>query len=97
MIAIDPEYDKGQVLAAYANSFKADPNAWHFLSGPLREIQAVSGHFGMNFWRSEGLLTHSLHSVIIDRDGRLAANVDRNQFSARQLGDLVQTVMDPRE
>jgi len=47
----------------------------------------------MNFWREEGLLTHSLHTVIIDRKGRLAANLEGNQFTAQQLGDLVQTVM----
>jgi len=39
------------------------------------------------------LLTHPLHTVIIDRDGRLAVNLEGNQFTAKQLGDLVQSVM----
>lgn len=39
------------------------------------------------------LLTHSLHTIVIDREGRLAANLEGNQFSPKQLGDLVQTVM----
>jgi len=30
---------------------------------------------------------------VIDRSGRLAANVQGNQFAATQLGDLVQTVL----
>ena len=53
----------------------------------------VAGLFGMNFWNTEGLLTHTLHTVVIDRQGRLAANIDGNQFSAQQLGDLVKSVM----
>jgi protein SCO1/2 len=40
------------------------------------------------------LLTHTRHTVIIERQGRLAANIDGNQFTARQLGDLVKIVMD---
>ena len=49
--------------------------------------------FGMSFWSDEGFLTHSFHTVVIDRSGRLAANVQGNQFAATQLGDLVQTVL----
>lgn len=50
--------------------------------------------FGVNFWSSEGLLTHTLHTVIIDRKGKLAVNLEGNQFTAKQLGDLVESVMD---
>jgi protein SCO1/2 len=48
----------------------------------------------MNFWRTEGLLTHSLHTAVLDRSGKLVANIEGNQFTAQQLGDLVETVMD---
>ena len=95
-IAIDPEHDQGAVLAQYAAVWKADPAVWHFLTGPLPQIKQVAGMFGMNFWREEGLLTHSLHTVIIDRRGKLAANLEGNQFTAQQLGDLVQSVMNRR-
>jgi hypothetical protein len=47
----------------------------------------------MSFWSDEGFLTHPFHTVVIDRSGRLAANVLGNQFAATQLGDLVQTVL----
>jgi protein SCO1 len=92
-IAIDPEHDQGAVLSEYAAVFHADPADWHFLTGPLPVVKQVAGMFGMNFWRSEGLLTHSLHTAVLDRDGNLVANIEGNQFSAQQLGDLVQTVM----
>jgi len=56
----------------------------------------VADLFGMKFWDSEGLLTHSLHTVIIDRQGRLATNLEGNQFTAKQLGDLVQVELNRR-
>ena len=93
-IMIDPEHDQGAALAEYASVFKADPTNWHFLTGPLPEIKQVCGLFGVNFWSVEGLLTHSLHTVIIDRRGNLAVNLEGNQFAPKQLGDLVQSVMD---
>ena len=92
-IAIDPEFDQGPALAAYARSFQADPQSWHFLTGPLPQIRQVAAQFGLNFWNTEGLLTHTLHTVVIDRQGRLAANIDGNAFTAKQLGDLVQSVL----
>jgi protein SCO1 len=93
-IMIDPNHDQGATLVQYAGVFKANPEDWHFLTGPLPEIKQIAGMFGMNFWSDEGLLTHTLHTVVIDRQGRLASNIEGNQFTAQQLGDLVQTVMD---
>ncbi len=92
-IMIDPDHDQGKTLSEYADTWKADPSVWHFLTGPIGEIHQVAAMFGMNFWLSEGLLTHPLHTVLIDRSGRLAANIEGNQFTSHQLGDLVETVM----
>jgi protein SCO1/2 len=93
-IMIDPEHDQGATLAEYAGVFKADPASWHFLTGPLPEIKQVAGQFGMNFWSVEGLVTHSLHTILLDRQERVAVNLEGNQFTERELGDLVRTVMD---
>jgi protein SCO1/2 len=49
--------------------------------------------FGMNFWPDEGLMTHSLHTVIVGRDGKVVANLEGNEFTAQQLGDFVETVL----
>lgn len=92
-IAIDPEYDQGPTLARYAQSLGADAANWHFLTGTVAQIHEVTALFGMNFWSTEGLITHTLHTVLIDRNGRLAANIEGNQFSSGQLGDLVQSVL----
>jgi len=48
----------------------------------------------MDFFPDEGLMNHSLHTVVIDRAGKLVANIEGNQFTAEELSDLVRTVLD---
>ena len=93
-VVIDPAHDQPEALANYASIWKADPNAWHFLTGPLPDIQQLAGKFDMNFYPDEALFVHSFHTVVIDRQGKLAANLEGNDFTAQQLGDLVETVLD---
>ena len=92
-LVIDPEHDEKGALADYARIWTTSPH-WHFLTGPIADIRRIAGGFGVEFWKDEGLLVHSFGTAIIDRQGKLAANLEGNQFSARQLGDLVQSVME---
>jgi protein SCO1 len=92
-VTFDPQRDQPEVLARYAKTWKADPATWRFLTGSVPDIQHVSNLFGVDYFPDEGLMNHSLHTAIIDRRGRLAANIEGNQFTVDQLGDLVQTVL----
>jgi protein SCO1/2 len=92
-ISFDPVHDQPKVLAKYASTFKADPESWRFLTGGLDEVKAVSRQFGLNFWPDEVYITHSLHTLVIDRHGRLTADFEGNQFTARQLGDYVEVLL----
>ena len=47
----------------------------------------------MNVWQDEGLFTHPLRTMVIDRAGKLAGDFEGNEFSAEQLGDFVQAVL----
>jgi protein SCO1/2 len=49
----------------------------------------VCGLFGQEAVLDEGLMNHSLHTAVLDRAGTLVANIEGNQFTAAQLGDLV--------
>jgi protein SCO1/2 len=91
-VTFDPVHDQPEVLADYARTWRADPN-WHFLTEEVSEVRRVCKMFGVDSWSNEAELTHSLHTVGIDRQGRLAANLEGNQFTARQLGDLVESVL----
>ncbi len=92
-ITFDPAHDQPAQLNDYAKIWKADPAAWHMLTGSDADVQNVCREFGVVAYPDEGLLIHSLHTVIIDRQGNLAANLEGNEFTATQLGDLVETVM----
>jgi protein SCO1/2 len=94
-VVIDPANDQAAALTNYARTWKADARSWHFLTGPLPDIQQLCRKFDMAFYPDEALLVHSFHTVIIDRNGKLAANLEGNDFTSQQLGDMAQTVMTP--
>ena len=93
-ISFDPKYDTPQVLTRYAASQRAGGPGWHFLTGDAAKIERVCNAFGIQYWAEEGLITHSLQTAVIDREGRLAATVEGKDFTPRQLGDLVGAVLD---
>jgi protein SCO1 len=93
-ITFDPSHDTPEALASYGSIWKADPRSWHFLTGSQAYIENLAHSLGMNYWPDEGVMSHSLHTVVIDRRGNLAANLEGNEFTADQLGDLVQSVLD---
>jgi protein SCO1 len=92
-VTFDPQRDQPETLAHYAQNWKADPATWHFLTGPVPDVQRVTNLFGMDYFPDEGLMNHSLHTAVIDRQGKLVANIEGNQFTADQLADLVKTVL----
>jgi len=94
-ISFDPRYDTPEVLTKYAASQRAGGPGWHFLTGDPATIERVCNAFGIQYWAEEGLITHSLQTAVIDRDGRLAATVEGKDFTPTQLGDLVGAVLDP--
>jgi protein SCO1/2 len=89
-VTLDPTIDGGDALARYAAIWKADTQNWKFLTGSVAEVRKVSLMFGVVSCVDEGTITHSLHTVIIDRQGNLAANLEGNEFTGKQLGDLVE-------
>ena len=92
-VTFDPVHDTPEVLAKYAAQWNADAAHWHFLTGPEPAIQRLCHLFGVHAFADEGLLDHSLHTVLIDRQGKLVANIEGNQFTAAQLGDLTERAL----
>ena len=96
-ISFDPEHDRPEVLAEYAKTWTTDPNGWYFLTGPTADVQKVCWEFGMNFWQDEGLMTHSLRTIVVGRRGKIATILEGNEYTAKQLSDLVEAVMNRRD
>jgi protein SCO1/2 len=95
-VTFDPVHDTPEVLAQYASRWDAHPATWHFLTGPAPDVQRVCRLFGVDFFPDEGLMNHSLHTAIIDRGGKIVANIEGNQFTASQLGDLTEAVLNSK-
>ena len=94
VVSFDPGFDTPAVLANYARAHAADRDGWLFLSGEIAEVSKVCDAFGLERWPDEGLLTHTLQTAVLDRDGRLAGTIEGRDYPSRQLIDLVATVLD---
>lgn len=88
-ITFDPQYDTPKRMREYAQFFKADRPGWQFLTGSVEDVTRVAGMFGVEFWPEEGLITHTLQTAVVDKEGKLAASVEGKDYSAKQLTDLV--------
>ena len=88
-ITLDPQYDTPGILARYAKRWSAKPEQWNFLTGPLEDIQRIAVSLGMAFWPEDGSITHTTRTVVIDKQGRLAAAVEGSSYIVDQLGDLI--------
>jgi len=94
-VTFDPKYDTPEVLRTFAQRYAANVPGWHFLSGTPTAIAAVCASFGIEYWPDQGLITHTLQTAVIDREGRLRASVEGRGYSARQIADLVGSILDP--
>jgi protein SCO1/2 len=93
-VTFDPQTDSPAVLEKYASTWKENTKGWYFLTGTVPDIRRVCHLFGMSVWTDEGMLAHSMRTAVIGGDGKLVANLEGNEFTAEQLEDLLQSVMD---
>jgi protein SCO1/2 len=69
-VSIDPGHDTPEVLRAYAQRYRADPEGWKFLTGTTRDIIMVATHYGADYQRGpEGIIDHRLLTCVIDQNG----------------------------
>jgi protein SCO1 len=92
---VDPARDTPDVLRAYAERYRADPQAWRFVTGPESDITSVivNGFYVAVQPMPPSLLTpgdaaasggyevlHSGRLVLIDREGRIRAYYDTSDL-----------------
>ena len=92
-VTFDPQFDTPKRMKEYARFFGSDKAGWQFLTGSIDEVSRVCSMFGVEFWPEEGLITHTLQTAVIDKEGRLAAQVEGKDYSGTQLADLVGQVL----
>ncbi|HWL17579.1 MAG TPA: SCO family protein [Opitutus sp.] len=72
-VTIDPEFDTPAVLREYGRRYGADPNTWHFATGSPAEIESLRRSFAVFAEKSAAILDHTLATVLIGPDLRVAA------------------------
>ncbi|MFN7918405.1 MAG: SCO family protein [Vicinamibacterales bacterium] len=95
-LTFDPTHDTPEVMAAYAAQWSPNADTWRFLTGAPTDVDRACRLFGVRAFATEGLMDHSLHTVVIGRGGKLISNIEGNQFTATQLGDVVEAALRAR-
>lgn len=81
-LTTDPAHDTPRALATYAERFGADPNRWHFLTGPKADLVKLAvNSLKLTVLDKEeakrtspdDLFIHSTIFVVVDKQGRLRA------------------------
>jgi protein SCO1/2 len=84
-ITLDPEYDTPGVLKQYAAARAIDTGNFSFLTGPEAAIRDLLTQFGVIAEFKDGLLKHSLATLLIDEQGRIIHRADGSEWTAAEF------------
>lgn len=76
---VNPDYDRPEVLMAYAQDMEADLSNWHFVTGTKKDIYAMAPYYFVNAMEDSvapGGFLHSEYFVLVDKEGRIRARED---------------------
>jgi protein SCO1/2 len=85
-VSFDPDFDKPEVLKAYAEAHNYDPAHWTFATSDLADVSALGDLFGLAFWHdSTGSITHNMRTAVIDAKGRLQRVFEGKDWTSAEL------------
>ena len=70
-ITFDPANDTPEMLKAYGQSYRYDPNHWSFLTGPPDKIAQLARECGVEYTPNDGAINHNFRTLIVDAAGHL--------------------------
>jgi protein SCO1/2 len=86
-ITLDPAYDTPGVLKEYAAGRGIDTSNFSFLTGPEPAIRDLLSQFGVIAAFSDGLLKHTLATLLINEQGRIIHRADGSEWSVDEFVD----------
>jgi protein SCO1/2 len=89
-ITFDPKFDTPKVLRQHALAVTSIPAAqlflhWEFLAPRPQDLDQIAHFFGLSKWEQDAQFTHSLSTVIIDREGKLYRWYHGNAWTTEEL------------
>ena len=90
-ISVDPETDTPEVLSRYGERYGADPERWHFLTGDIEDIHAISVQI-FKVGALDEPINHSSRFILIDRSGSIRGYYvgTDSEDVARLAGDITE-------
>jgi len=88
-ISIDPNYDTPIVLQSYGKRYVGDVDPgfhhWQFASGSPEEVRKAADFFGLSYNEKQGQVVHTLQTVVIGADGKIAKVYTGNQWKPDEV------------
>jgi protein SCO1/2 len=89
-ISFDPEFDQPEVLASYAQLYRGeDSRHWVFATAYQETLRDLEPRLDLMVMHQGESISHNLRTVVIDPQGRIAAQFDGNTWTPQQLADAL--------
>jgi protein SCO1/2 len=92
-ITLDPAYDAPAVLRAYGESVLKGSDRfdqWTLATGSAAQIQTLARFFGVDYRQESGLITHTLATAVVGKDGRVMRVLPSNSWLPDDLIRVVE-------
>ena len=84
-ITLDPAYDTPAILKEYATVRGIDTSNFSFLTGPENAIKDLLTQFGVIAQFQGDILQHTLTTLLIDANGKIAHRADGSQWEPKDF------------
>ncbi len=84
-ITLDPNYDTPGILQEYADARGIDTSNFSFLTGPATAIKDLLTQFGVIAEFEGDLLKHTLTTLLIDANGKIAERADGSPWEPKDF------------
>ena len=96
-ISIDPEYDTAKVLHSYGSAhtgrYEKETFAhWEFAAGTKDQVKEIAQFFGLTYFPENDQIIHSLRTVIVNPDGKVAKIYTGNEWKPAEVAEEMKKV-----
>jgi len=89
-ISFDPEFDRPEVLASYAQLYRGqDSRHWVFATADQETLSDLAPRLDLIVMHQGESISHNLRTVVIDPQGRITTQFDGNTWTPQQLADAL--------
>lgn len=89
-ISFDSEFDRPEVLARYAENYRAEEkDRWLFAAASRATLDTIAPRLNLIVTAEGGSFSHNLRTVVLDPQGRIFRQLDSNKWTADELADAV--------